>query len=214
MAENLWTEAVLTALYIRNRAPTKLIAAKTPFKMYTGFKPSVGHFRIFGSTAVALEKIWKNKFQTKGKKFKTVGYSLTSKAYRLFDPETKNVVERRDVYFDESEDANIIEPKEKNNNMDASKFLIELNIEEDSGDIENNCGEQNANDVNNEEEPQKPTTDSGNPMVLRTGKKVYNTVNALQEVTDIYIPSSITDTLNNKYKNEWKKAKYKHGFFV
>ena len=98
--------------------------------------------------------------------------------------------------------------------MDASKFLTELNIEEDSGDVENNCDEQNANDVNIEEEPQKPITDSGNPMVLRTGKRVYNTVNTLQEVTDIYIPSSVTDALSSKYKNEWKKAKHKHGFFV
>ena len=113
----------------------------------------------------------------KGKKFKMVGYSLTSKANRLFDPETRNVVERRHVYFNEYQDANITEHKEKNR-----KFLIELSIEGDSADVANNCDEQNANDVNNEEEPQKRTTDSGNPMILRTGKKVYNTLNTLQTV--------------------------------
>ena len=123
MAESLWAEAVLTAAYIRNGAPTNLIAAKTPFEMYTGFKPSVGHFKIFGSTAVALEKTWKNKFQSKGKKFKMVGYSLIPKAYRLFDPKTKNVVERHDVYFNESEDANVIEPKEKKQQYGCQQIL-------------------------------------------------------------------------------------------
>ena len=149
MAENLWAEAVLTAAYIKNRVPTKLIADKTPFKIYTCFKPSIGHIKTFGSNAVAVEKTLKNKFQSKGKKFKKVGYSLTSKAYRLFDSETKNVVERRDVYFSESEDAIIIEPKEENNNLDANKFLIELSIEGNSDGAENNCDEQNANDVTN-----------------------------------------------------------------
>ncbi|KAH8395738.1 hypothetical protein KR215_005817, partial [Drosophila sulfurigaster] len=74
----------------------------TPMEAWNGKKPSISHLKFFGSFAVALEKGHrKNKFDAKGKEYRMVGYSRTAKAYRLYDPSTGQVVEKRDVLFSE-----------------------------------------------------------------------------------------------------------------
>ena len=70
--------------------------------MWFGRKPNVNHLKIFGSYVVSLDKLTnKSKFKAKGTPYIMVGYSATSKAYRLFDKSTRSVVEQRDVLFDE-----------------------------------------------------------------------------------------------------------------
>ncbi|KAH6776365.1 hypothetical protein C2S52_013926 [Perilla frutescens var. hirtella] len=49
---SLWGEALKTAAYILNRVPTKA-AAKTPFELWNGRKPSLKHFHIWGCPAEA-----------------------------------------------------------------------------------------------------------------------------------------------------------------
>ena len=41
-------EAVHTAVHILNRCPTKALKDKTPVEAWSGIKPSVSHFKIFG----------------------------------------------------------------------------------------------------------------------------------------------------------------------
>ncbi|RVX17043.1 Retrovirus-related Pol polyprotein from transposon TNT 1-94 [Vitis vinifera] len=50
LPEKLWGEALKTAAYILNRVPTKA-AAKTPYELWTGRKPSLKHFHIWGCPA-------------------------------------------------------------------------------------------------------------------------------------------------------------------
>jgi transposase InsO family protein len=50
---SLWGEALKAAAYILNRVPTKT-ANKTPYKLWTGRKPSLQHFRIWGCPAKAI----------------------------------------------------------------------------------------------------------------------------------------------------------------
>ncbi|GBP96643.1 hypothetical protein EVAR_100519_1 [Eumeta japonica] len=55
-----------------------------------------------------------------------VGYSLTSKAYRLYDADLRIVVEKRDVYFDEHNNNN-------NNKVDVSEdFVDDIHAENNS----------------------------------------------------------------------------------
>jgi hypothetical protein len=44
----LWAEACNTAVYIQNRSPHRVLRRKTPEEVFTGKKPKVGHFSIFG----------------------------------------------------------------------------------------------------------------------------------------------------------------------
>ena len=101
---SFWGEAVNTAVYIINCCPTKAVAAMTPAEAFTGVKPSVSHFKVFGCDAyVHISDHKRTKFESKTKKCKFLGYSTQSKAYRLWDLESKSLVISRDVHFVESQ---------------------------------------------------------------------------------------------------------------
>lgn len=48
-----WAEAVATAVYLRNCAPTKGVEGSTPVQRWNGKIPSVSHIRLFGSLIYA-----------------------------------------------------------------------------------------------------------------------------------------------------------------
>ena len=96
-----WAEAISTASYVRNRLPTTALKEReTPYERWYGRKPDVSHFRVFGCMAYAHVPE-RRKLDTKSKKMRFVGYSLTSKGYRLFDETNRKLCIRRDVEFNE-----------------------------------------------------------------------------------------------------------------
>ena len=44
-------EALVTAIYLQNRSPTKPVEGKTPYEVVYGEKPNVGHLKVFGYSA-------------------------------------------------------------------------------------------------------------------------------------------------------------------
>jgi hypothetical protein len=44
----LWAEACMTTVYVQNRIPHQVLKNITPKEAFTGVKPEIGHFRIFG----------------------------------------------------------------------------------------------------------------------------------------------------------------------
>jgi hypothetical protein len=44
----LWVEACNTTIYIHNKCPHRILEEKTPEEAFTGVKPEVSHFHIFG----------------------------------------------------------------------------------------------------------------------------------------------------------------------
>jgi transposase InsO family protein len=50
-----WGEAVVTAVYILNRSPTKALNGRTPYEAWHGRKPAVSHLRVFGCFAFVKE---------------------------------------------------------------------------------------------------------------------------------------------------------------
>ena len=98
-----WADVVLCVVYIKNRFPHNVIRNKTPYEMWYGHIPSVKHLRVFGSTCYALiPKVHRNKLGARTCKCIFLGYSNTSKAYRLYDEVNKKIVVSRDVIFLES----------------------------------------------------------------------------------------------------------------
>jgi hypothetical protein len=99
---SLWAEAVSTAVYIQNRCPHKALEAKIHEEVFTGIKPLVDHLRIFGSPVyIHIPKKKRTKLEPSGKKRTFVGYSETSKAYRIYIPGQKFIEVSRDVTFHE-----------------------------------------------------------------------------------------------------------------
>lgn len=74
----------------------------TSEEAWSGVKPSIDHFRIWGCTAhvhVPAEK--RTKLDDRSITCVLLRVSEESKGYRLFDPIAKNVVVSRDVVFEE-----------------------------------------------------------------------------------------------------------------
>jgi transposase InsO family protein len=99
-----WAEAIYTATYIRNQCISKTFDNKsiTPEELWTGHKPSVRHLRTFGCDAYALINTYQHKLEPKAEKLTFVGYSIESKAYRLWNPKTRKIVISRNVKFNEN----------------------------------------------------------------------------------------------------------------
>lgn len=107
MPKVFWAEAARWSVHILNRSPTIAVKGKMPQEAWTGFKPNIDHFKVFGCTAhvhIPTEK--RVKLDNKSFKCVFLGVSEESKAYRLFDPETKRVVTGRDVIFEENQSWN------------------------------------------------------------------------------------------------------------
>lgn len=103
MGHSLWAEAMLTAVFTRNRSPSKDGRA-TPFERIYNKKPDVSMLRVWGSPVFALKpKKQQRKLEAKVLLGRLVGYGAGGKAYRVYTPQTKNVVVRRDVVVDEGE---------------------------------------------------------------------------------------------------------------
>ena len=73
-----------------------------PKEDFSGKKPDVGHLCIFGCIAYSyLPKKKRTKLESTAKKGVFVGYSETSKAFRIYIPAQRRVVVRQDVEFEE-----------------------------------------------------------------------------------------------------------------
>ena len=47
---HLWVEACNIVVYVQNRCPHKVLGIITPEEAFTGKKPDVSNFKIFGSS--------------------------------------------------------------------------------------------------------------------------------------------------------------------
>ena len=104
--KNLWGETMNTTCHIVNRVYFKTGTKKTLYELWKGRKPNVKYFRIFGSTCFILkDRENVGKFDTRSNEGIFLGYSSSSKAYRVFNKRTSKVVEIVNVVIDETSTA-------------------------------------------------------------------------------------------------------------
>nr|KYP44586.1 Retrovirus-related Pol polyprotein from transposon TNT 1-94 [Cajanus cajan] len=97
-----WPEAVMWAVHVLNRSPTLAVKDITPEEAWSGIKPSVSYFRIFGCIGYAyVHNQQRSKLDDKSTKCVLLGVSEESKAYKLYDPVKKKILISRDVKFQE-----------------------------------------------------------------------------------------------------------------
>jgi hypothetical protein len=100
----LWGEAVTTAVYLLNRAPTKSVTGKTPFEAWHGHRPAVEHLRVFGCVAyVKVNRPHLKKLDDRSTAMVFIGYEPGAKAWRFYDSATRRVHVSRDAVFQEHE---------------------------------------------------------------------------------------------------------------
>jgi hypothetical protein len=82
---HLWAKASSIVIYVQNKSPHKILGNKTPEEVFIGKKPEVNHLRIFGCPVyIHVPKEKRMKLDTSGKNGSFVGYSETSKDYRIY----------------------------------------------------------------------------------------------------------------------------------
>ena len=102
--KTFWPEAVNWAVHVLNRSPTLEVRNKTPEEAWSGTKPSVAHFRVFGCVSYAhIPDNKQTKLDSKSLKCVLLGVSKESKAYRLYDPLSHKIIISRDVIFKEED---------------------------------------------------------------------------------------------------------------
>ncbi|XP_026441683.1 uncharacterized protein LOC113340837 [Papaver somniferum] len=88
---------------LRTDRGTGCLLDKTPEEALTGRKPSVRHLKVFGCIAYAhIPTEIRKKLDNKSEKCIFLGYSVATKGYKLYNPETRKMIISRDVIFDES----------------------------------------------------------------------------------------------------------------
>jgi hypothetical protein len=99
-----WADVVSTACYVSNRIIIRPILKNNPYELFKGRKPNISYFHIFGCKCFVLNNDKDNlgKFDEKSDEGIFLGYSLTSKAYRIYNKRTLKIEESMHVTFDES----------------------------------------------------------------------------------------------------------------
>nr|GEV06782.1 hypothetical protein [Tanacetum cinerariifolium] len=95
-----WAEAVNTAYYVQDRVLVNKSQNKTPYELFNSRIPAIGFLRPFGCHVMILNTLdHLGNFDAKGYEGYFVGYSLSSKAFRVFNKRTKKVEENMHVDF-------------------------------------------------------------------------------------------------------------------
>lgn len=82
--KTFWPEAVNWSVHILNRSPTFAVLNMTPEEAWSGRKPSIDHFRVFGCIAYAhVPDVQRKKLDDKGEKCVFLGVSETSKSIQI-----------------------------------------------------------------------------------------------------------------------------------
>ncbi|GJT46017.1 putative ribonuclease H-like domain-containing protein [Tanacetum coccineum] len=100
LPNTFWAEAVSTACYVLNRVLVTNPQNKTPYELITGKIPIISYIRPFGCHVTILNTIdHLGKFNGKSNEGFLVGYSLQSKAFRVYNLETKRVQANLHITF-------------------------------------------------------------------------------------------------------------------
>jgi hypothetical protein len=104
LAQHFWGEAMNTACHIINRVYLRPETNKTTYEIWRGKKPTVKYFRTFGSKCYILhDRENLGEFDSKSDEGIFLGYSINSRAYRVFNKRTETVMESINVVIDDEE---------------------------------------------------------------------------------------------------------------
>nr|GEW64296.1 retrovirus-related Pol polyprotein from transposon TNT 1-94 [Tanacetum cinerariifolium] len=100
LSVTFWAEAVNTACYVQNRVLVNKSQNKTPYELFNGRTPAIGFLKPYGCHVMILNTLDNlGKFEEKGDEGYFIGYSMCSKAFRVFNKRTKRVEENLHVEF-------------------------------------------------------------------------------------------------------------------
>ena len=145
-----WAEAVNTACYTQNRTLINKDHNKTSYDIMANKKPTVKYFHVFGAKCFTLKDDEQlGKFESKAHEGIFLGYSLESKAYRVYVIDHKKVIESMNVTFDDNKLPSI----QAEDNTETLKFDNLILEDSDTEEPEAAEDRQEIDIINNVNEP-------------------------------------------------------------
>ena len=108
--KSLWGEMFFTAAFLVNIAPHKTLEMGTPYKRMYDKDANLTMLRTIGARAFVHVETCTQKPAAKAWEGKLCGFSTDSRAYRVYNPSTKRVMESTKVCFIEAPPDNITNP--------------------------------------------------------------------------------------------------------
>lgn len=103
--KHFWAEATTWACHVLNRCVTRALDDKVPEELWSGNKPNVDYFRVFGCIGhTHIPSQNRTKLDPRSHKCVLFGISKESKAYRLYDPVQEKIVISCNVIFEEEKE--------------------------------------------------------------------------------------------------------------
>lgn len=130
MPLKFWDEAFLTATYLINRLPTRVIDNLCPLERLLKAPPNYTMLRIFGCACWPhLRPYNKHKLSFRSKACVFLGYSALHKGYKCLDMDSGRVYISRDVIFDESIfPFSNVAPSHQTSSVNPASGSVNLNI--------------------------------------------------------------------------------------
>lgn len=215
LPKNIWTYAIMTAAYIRNRCFNKNIKC-TPFEGMTGKKPNFAKMKTFGSNCYALVQN-PRKLDDRSEQGRFVGYDKSSPSYLVYFPETQTVKKIRCVRFHTKENQL---PRE-NSDYTVLPFDQEFGNNDYSTNKNSQDGqsdpEANGNHDNDKEQETKNQNDKRSKRNISRPKYlddyiVGNEADDLMNVTVHYcysldtIPKTYHEAMSGENAIMWQRA--------
>jgi len=225
LSNGFWAEAISTAVYLKNRSPTRYLSFMTPFQALYDSKPAVHHLRVFGSKAFAhIPKENRRKLDAKAIKCIFIGYCSEFKAYKLFNPSTHKVFASRDVVFHEQDvetnkensydrwhdllnDEDVkedVEEKQQQQYQHQRQQLQQL-LEKESSDMDTSSSENSPREQDGSSHSQDEEEDTGLRRSTRQSRlpNWYKDYALMSNVFNVIEPMNFKEAYESK---EWRKA--------
>ncbi|GMP51093.1 hypothetical protein CsSME_00017460 [Camellia sinensis var. sinensis] len=213
LSKAFWGEALNYARHLVNRLPTAALDGKTPMEVWSGVPVTdYDQLRIFGCPTYF--HVTESKLDPRAKKAIFLGFGDGVKGYRLWCPESKKVLIRRDVSFDESA---MLKQPDPQQNEEALKKSVQVEFETPAKtcqpinhpeEVSEDSSEESSDENEDPEAPQQ-----SEPIAIKKGKRVTKKPSWMTDmvayalpIIEDNIPYTFKEAVHNAESVKWKEA--------
>nr|GEV29909.1 hypothetical protein [Tanacetum cinerariifolium] len=197
-----WTKAVSTACYVQNTVLTVKPHNKTPYELFKGFKLALSFMRSFGCHVTILNTFDNlGKFDGKSNEGFFIGYSLSCKAFRVYNTRTRKVKENLHIGFLENKP--MIEGNGPKWRFDIDSLTQSMNylpvavgiISDESAGTQGDLNADVEDGTPNEDDDKDKSEDDNSPKEVNAAGQHVNTA-SLEVNTSCFELNTIDPSLN------------------
>ena len=193
MSRSYWGAAVTTAMFLRNRCPSRATTSdKSSFEVWSGKSPLLANLNVFGCHAyVHVPSAKRLKLDARSTRCRCLGYSEHEKAYRFEDVASGRVFVSRDAKFMED----VFDDGQRHGG--ATTKQADIGIIDDNTDEEDSQHDDSDEDMDgeNEEQEGESTAPQEGSLEHISGIKRHTRSQSLEDVTETHDRSALVESV-------------------